>query len=160
MVEFERYLANGVAIKRYFRGATTSQMIHYVKPHLEDELPDRVILHIGTNNLTKKRNQTEAEIVKEISEIVRLCHKGGVNEVFVSSLARRPKFQNKIDNINTLLKTRADEMGEYVFIDNSNILQRHLWDDNLHHLGEGTIILANNFLRHVNKTPFFESIWD
>ena len=70
MVKFEKELNDNIAVKRFFGGATASQMDYYARPHLKDELPDRVIIHVGTNNLTKKRYQTEKEVVDEIFTIV------------------------------------------------------------------------------------------
>ena len=66
-----------------------------------------LIIHVGTNNLTKKRYQTEKEVVDEIFTIVNTCRKGGVNEIFVSALTSRPSHQKKVDNINTLLELHA-----------------------------------------------------
>ena len=74
MFKFEKELNDNdndnIAVKRFFGGATASQMDYYVRPHLKDELPGRVIIHVGTNNLTKKRYQTEKEVVDEIFTIV------------------------------------------------------------------------------------------
>ena len=103
MIEFGKQLVNGVAVKRSFPGATTTQMSHYVMPHLKEEIPDQVIIHVGTNNLSKKSHQSEIDVVNEINEIVNICHREGVNEVFVSSLTCRPKYQHKVEQINYLL---------------------------------------------------------
>ena len=79
MVEFSELVNNGYAIKRSFPGATASQLKYYALPTLFEEMSDTVILHVGTNNITKK-NQTEDETVKEIIEIVQICRQWGVNE--------------------------------------------------------------------------------
>ena len=99
-------------------------MDYYVRPHLKDELPDQVIIHVGTNNLTKKRYQIEKEVVDEIFTTVNTCRKVGVNEIFVSALTSRPSHQKKVDNINTLLELHAG-INKYTYIDNSNITQEH-----------------------------------
>ena len=134
-------------------------MDYYVRPHIKDEIPDRVIIHVGTNNLTKKRYQTEMEVVNEILTIVNTCRKGGINDIFVSALTCRPSYQNKVENINTLLKRYAS-INNYTYIDNSNIMQEHLRGDNLHLKEVGIIKLAKNFLYYLNKPSIFESIWD
>ena len=41
---------------------------HYMKPTIEGELPDTVLINIGTNNITKSK-QSENETVDEIMEI-------------------------------------------------------------------------------------------
>ena len=111
---------------------------------------DRIVINIGTNNLTKK-SQTENETVEEIMEIVKKCHNYGVNEIFISGLTCRPDYQTKVDTINKLLKLNAGKYN-YIFIDNSDIQEKHLWwKDKLHLNKQGTINLACNFLDFLNN---------
>ena len=86
-------------------------------------------------------------------KIVEKCHHYGVNEIFVSGLTIRPYYQDKIKELNNLLKANEQEFN-YKFIDNSDIVERHLWKDNLHLNEQGTINLACNFLDALNKLPF------
>ena len=74
----------------------------YDLPTLFEETPDTVILQVGTNNITKKR-QTEKETVKEITDIVQTCNQCGVNNISVSGLTCRPEFESEINEINRLL---------------------------------------------------------
>ena len=85
MNKFNSSLINATAIKRSYPGATTSQMIHYVIPTLEEENPDIVVISIGTNNFTKTR-QSPVEIANEIITIINTCRDAGVNEIYVSSI--------------------------------------------------------------------------
>ena len=148
--EFNRWLENGTAIKRCFGGAVASQLYHYIDEVLKEENVDRIIINIGTNNLTKK-SQTENETVEEIMEIVKKCHNYGVNEIFISGLTCRPDYQTKVDTINKLLKLNAGKYN-YIFIDNSDIQEKHLWwKDKLHLNKQGTINLACNFLDFLNN---------
>ena len=80
----------------------------------------------------------------------------GVNEIFISSLTVRNRFQAKIDKINHLLRQKAAYFP-YKFIDNNNIDKTHLSKDGLHLRREGTIILANNFLNALNEKSIFDS---
>ena len=48
-------MKHSVAVKS-IPGASTKGMKHHIKGWLEDNSPDSVILHIGTNNLKKKGN--------------------------------------------------------------------------------------------------------
>ena len=111
-------------------------------------------MNIGTNNLTKKQ-QSEEEIVSEILETVAKCRTYGVNEVFVSGLTCRPTYEKQINRINTLLRENASNRG-YMFVDNSDILEKHLWKDRLHLNDQGTINLSCNFLDSLNKRASFE----
>ena len=152
MKEFNYYLENGKAIKRSFPGATASQINYYIEEVLNEETPDKMLINIGTNNLTHK-DQTEEETAKEIWTIVNKCHEYGVNHIFVSGLTCRPTYQRNIDEINKLLYNNAGRYG-YTFIDNSDIERRHLWKDQLHLNDQGTINLACNFLDSLNKSVY------
>ena len=150
MNEFNRVLKKGYAIKRFYPGATASQIKFYVDATLEEDRPDSVIILVGTNNITKKRTQVAKDIVHEILEIVHKCRNNGVNNVFVSGLISRPQYQKMINEINELLRTNAG-LHHYEYISSSNIEMCHLWSDN--HLNkEGTVLLANNFLNSLNNT--------
>ena len=78
MREFNKYLDNQHAVRGSFPGATAAKLNYYMKPTIEEEQPDTVILNIGTNNITKSR-QSEAETVNEILCIVKECREMGVN---------------------------------------------------------------------------------
>ena len=73
----------------------------------------------------------------------------------------RLKFKVKIDEINKPLKYYGG-LYNYTYIDNTNIRKQYLWKDDLHLNREGTHILANNYLAHLNKPALlqFDKIWD
>ena len=148
--EFNRHLETGNAIKRSYGGSTTTDLHWHITPSLIDEKPDVVVLNIGTNNLTKKRQQTEEEICQDIFKIADKCRSHGVNEIFISSLTIRPSFGPKVDKINDILRRNADK-HKYSYIDNSNITREHLARDGLHLNREGTTLLAKNFLFYLNS---------
>ena len=79
----------------------------------------------------------------------------------MSGITCRPKFKVKIDEINNLLKTNAGICNS-TYIDNTNIRKQHLWTDDLHLNREGTRVLANNYLAHLNRPALlpFDKIWD
>ena len=60
----------------------------YVKPILNDDTPDVLILHIGCNDIGNKQ-LTENEIAEWIVKIGRQCKESNVNDVFISSLICR-----------------------------------------------------------------------
>lgn len=157
MREFNRHLDNGTSIKRSFAGATALQLQYYMEEVLNEENPDMVVINIGTNNITKKQ-QSEEEIVKEILGTVDKCRIYGVNEIFVSGLTCRPMYQTQVNKINTLLRQNTGAY-EYKFIDNSDIMEKHLWKDRLHLNDQGIINLACNFLDSFNKRAYFENFY-
>ena len=152
MREFNVWLENGTAIKRCFPGAVASQLGYYVEEVLNEENIDEMIINVGTNNLSKKR-QTEEDTVQEIIGIVKKCHAYGVNNVYVSGITCRPEYQWKVDKINKLLRDYAG-FYNYKFIDNTNIEKQHLWKDSLHLNDNGTINLACSFLDCLNKRTY------
>ena len=161
MIRFNKLIINGHCLKRAHGGATSSQLNYYVQAALYEDKPDTIIINAGTNNFSKKKNQTAEETCAEILKIVESCRNGGVLKIFVSSITCRPLYQEKIDSVNKLLKYYAG-IYRYEFIDNSGITKEHLKKDGVHLLHSGICILANNFLAHINRPSLlpFNSIWD
>ena len=159
MNTFNDRLKSGVALKRAFGGATAAQLNYYVQAALNEDHPDRAIINVGTNNLTKK-DQTPLQIAEEIIEVAQTCREGGVNEIYVSGITCRPQFQEKINEINKLLEYYAG-IKNYTYIDNSCIGREHLQRDKLHLNKEGIHILSDNFLKHLNSISLldFNNIW-
>lgn len=155
--EFNRCLDDKKAIKTCWSGATVSKATYYMKPTIEEEKPDIILLNIGTNNLTKER-QTEEETVGEILRMVDVCRSYGVNEIYVSGLTVRRGYTAKINNINRMLGQKAGE-NNFTFIDNTNIELCHLQQDGLHLQGKGTEILATNFINALNYKSIFNPFY-
>ena len=90
---------------RPFIGATLKQMETYVKPILNDDTPDVLILHIGCNNIGNKQH-TENEIAEWIVKMDRQCKENKVNYIFISSLICRAqkKLNDKVISVNNILK--------------------------------------------------------
>ena len=156
--DFNNSLENKSAIKSCFPGATVSRGIYHMKPTLEEENPDIVVLSFGTNNLTKKKHQTEEDIVNEIIQMVEECRNMGVNEIFVAGIIVRRGFYNKVNVINNILERKAS-IFNFTYIDNNNITSHHLRNDGLHLEHEGTVILANNLINSLNKISIFDSFY-
>ena len=157
MREFNKYVEHSTAIKRSFPGARTKQLMYYIEDIPNEENLHRIIINVGTNNLSDQ-NQTENEIMMEIIEIAKKCHQYGINEIFIAGLTIRPRYDKQINIINNLLKENATKFN-YRFIDNTDIMEKHLWKDKLHLNEQGTIILANNFLHFLNKRSIFYSFY-
>ena len=144
MTQFNNLLKNGYCVKRACGGLTASQLKYIALESIIEDKPDIIIVNAGTNNFTKKRNQTAHEIAFEIVDIVKTCHTEGVENILVSSITCRPRFQRQIDEVNELLKYNAG-IYNYVFIDNACIREEHLKRDQTHLNSEGINILSNNF---------------
>ena len=61
----------------------TKGMNHHVKEWLEDNSPDSVILHVGTNNL--KNTESIEDIAKDLMDLALYIRNGKTN-LFVSGL--------------------------------------------------------------------------
>lgn len=157
MREFNKCLIDKHAVRNSFPGSTAAKLKYYMKPTIEDEKPDTVIINIGTNNITKSR-QSAMETTNEIINIVDDCRKMGANTIFVSGLTTRNGYDRQVNAINELLWKNAGTY-DYKFIDNSNIKKEHLKYDGLHLLVKGTEILANNFLHVLNSRSIFDSYY-
>ena len=161
MRELNSLIENGYAVKRAYGGATTIHLKHCARAALEEDKPDTVIINAGTNNFTKT-NYTIEETAADIHEIVEIFKEGGVRNIFVSSITCPLLHQRKVDGVNRILQEYAGH-HDYVFIDNACIRERHLKGDGTHLNKDGVIILANNFLSHLNLPSVslpFHSIWD
>ena len=124
-------------------GATTKGMKHHVKRCSEDNFPDSIIFHVGTNNL--KNKESVEDIVNDILDVA-ISIRNEKNNVFVSGLtARNDRLNDKRKNENSLLKRKCDE-EEIYFVDNTNINLGMLSNSGLNLNERGTTRLVNNFV--------------
>ena len=157
--EIKRCVPNCLPIVRSFSGATAKHLRHYVQPTLEEERPDYVIVHIGTNNITKRQHQKKPEeLAREIVSIANHCRQEGAKKVFVSSiLTLQRTWQVKmVQEVNFYLRLFCLE-NDHAFIDNDFIDQRMLWQDGIHLIDQGRDMLGTHFvnaLRSVIRPPF------
>ena len=79
-----------------------------------------------------------------------------MKNIFISSVLQRRKHytRSRCDLLNSILRELCGEYG-FVFIDNTNITLNHLDSDGIHLTQEGSIVLANNYLEHLNS-----NYWD
>ena len=76
-----------------------------MKPILNDDTPDVLILHIGCNDISNKELM-ETEIAEWFVKIGRQCKESNVNDVFISSLICRAqkRLNDKVIAVNNILK--------------------------------------------------------
>ena len=131
---------------RSFAGANTDAMNSYVCPTIK-KAPNRIILHCGTNDLRSK--ESPWIIAENIMELAKQME-SRETEVFVSGIVQRAdELNGKALEVNKALERECDRM-KLKYIDNSNIDPKlHLNRSGLHLTYEGTVILANNFIREM-----------
>ena len=96
--------------KETYRGAKVDAMKHYVKPCLTSK-PDRIILHVGTNDIGSTKD--EKEIVKGIGDICNVIEQDSPNTKIALSMlitrADKPDNKAKVQKVNKELA----ELCEY-----------------------------------------------
>ena len=93
-----------------FSGSNTKQLNYYANPTLVDEQPNTVIVHIGSNDITKfNYSKVDVKDLEEriIIDVGKKCKSYGVNNIAISSILARKKHEvnEVIKKVNNLLKT-------------------------------------------------------
>ena len=146
MKEFNSHIINGYAYRKSFPGATSKDLAHYCLLSLQEDKPDTCIINVGTNNVNRNKPH---DIATEIMNIVDICHKYGVNDVYVSSIPFRLGHEQAVNDLNNLLRGKT-YLNDFILINNSNITRSHICRDNIHLNYSGTALVANNFIRAIN----------
>ncbi len=138
-----------VAVKSFSR-SKIEDMRDFLKPLIRKK-PDEVILHIVTNDV--KDNSKSAEVVA--AGILNLGTQvkeslPGTKVSFSSITVRKDRhsIQNKIENVNAILKRMCIE-NNWTYIDNSNIDFTCLNRRGLHLNKNGSSIISKNYSNHL-----------
>ena len=86
-----------------FSGASSKQMMNYVKPMIEEK-PEFIILHTGTNDL--RSNADPEEIANSIIDVAVFCKEYGW-EVIVSAILPQ---SNKLNEKGTVVNEKTKEL--------------------------------------------------
>ena len=136
-----------------FGSANTSQLDYYVVPLLLDAKPDNVVIHIGSNDITKfnYNNVNAEELAHRIINIGLKSTYYEVSNVAVSSILKRSSFNinQVICQVNNILK-RLCRINDFSYICNDLVNENYLWKDGLHLTNEGSSLLLNNFINYLN----------
>ena len=135
-----------VQVKTY-PGATTDDIMDYIKPTIRQK-PDIVIVHSGTNDLTKDVN-TINRVCKVVAAVKEIDTEGKIKLGFSGIVARGDinKGEDIVSTNNRLEKYCKG--NEFFFINNSNIGASCLNKSKLHLNRKGTSYVANNFRNHI-----------
>ena len=135
-----------------FPGATTIEILHYLDVHLTNSSPDAVILHVGVNDLLEDNSKSKIEnLEKNLRSMVDKCHNYGVKNVFISGLVYTTRIGLPVlERTHEMIVHLYYKLG-VCYVDNRNISRKHLWEDGLHLVESGKVILANNFLSYLSK---------
>ena len=127
-----------------FPGATTDEIESFLKPLIARQ-PDEIIIHIGTNDLSKtSAGQVTDNILKLAAEI----KKHGI-KCSISSLITRKGELNKVKQVNAKLAKEIKTDTCIKLICNNNITSNHLNNEGLHLNKRGDRALALNLINHI-----------
>ena len=116
-------------------------MKDYLKPLLELK-PDRVILHIGTNDLKSKEPK---QVADAIVDLARQVENSSDAEVVISELVcRRDQFNEAVKEVNKQLRKYCNQ-NQWNRIQHTNLTEKELNKGGLHLNIEGNNKLFQNF---------------
>ena len=121
-------IKEGHAFRKYFPGATPSEIDYYGKYTLEREKPDVVVIHTGTNSIFK---ESTSDAANKIFDIVNTCMNHGVNEIFISGITYRNQNMIKVRQLNNFLQSQQ-LIHDFKFIKNNNITADDVGKDKIH----------------------------
>ena len=140
-------------ILKPFGGAKIEDMEHYIIPNLEQNKPDVVVIHVGSNNISyNKLNVDPSVLAEKIINIGNNCIKYGVEDVVISSI-----FVKESVELSAYIRKVNDELRDLCykhklhFVSNDNITRKHLCGDGVHLVNEGTSILGGNIVSFINR---------
>ena len=141
-------------------GATSSQMKKHVEAVMEDN-PEILILHCGTNDITKKKldksanppREVSIDTVGEMENIFKYVKKTSPNLPIAWS-AITPRLDGDYANIVRGENSKMKELCSRYnvdYIDNNNFEQNCLGEKGLHPNKRGNSILAVNYLNYMKN---------
>ena len=146
---------NGKAVMKNFHGVTLEELEYYVYPTIKKEKPDRVIVHVGSNNVNfyNVENSSAEEVAERILKVGEICKFHGVEDVAISSvLIKKNLVLGKfVRNVNIILEKLCHDRN-FEFINNDNIYSTLVSDDGVHLTRPGSSVLLENFIYFVNET--------
>ena len=136
-------------------GAKIDDLFEPTKNMVDKNLPQTVIIHVGSNNMAMNDSTTIEKKVESLAlQILGEC--SSVNAITISSIIKRRAYQsdllNKLNDTNSRLKSMALSHG-WDFINNDSIEPiQHLCNDGIHLSPEGVNVFAQNLIRHIIKS--------
>ncbi|CAB4009125.1 Scavenger receptor cysteine-rich type 1 M130 [Paramuricea clavata] len=141
--------ASNHAVVKSFSGATTSDMEDYLRPVLRKE-PNKIILHIGTNDINYQTAQTVAEGVLNLG--IQITQDSPTTDIVISGILPRtdkPNLMSKVNQANRLIKAFCIEKN-WAFLDHESFNSTCLNSRGLHLNRKGTSILARNISKYIS----------
>lgn len=133
-----------------FPGATVQDMNDFINPLIRKK-PDKMILHIGTNDLKSSRPKVVAESILKL--VTRIKEASPNTAVGISALLVRNdnhELAVKVNLVNDILRDYSIN-ANISYLANANINSSHLNSRGLHLNSIGSSILQDNFREFANN---------
>ena len=125
-------------------------MYHYLGPTLENGNFGNAVIHVGTNDINNRGSSKTLQLQENLRKIAEKCFSYGIENAFISSVVYNKRFNGYfLKRVNAQIAKFCKE-NNHGFIDHSNINSIYLYDDGLHLLESGKIILVNNVINCLN----------
>ena len=135
---------------KIFPGCNSKELYHYFDPTLENGNFGNAIIHVGMNDINNRDSSKSLKLLENLRKFAEKYFSYGIENVFNSSVVYNKRSSGYfLEPVNAQIAKFCKE-NNYGFIDHSNINSRHLYDDGLHLLESGNIILANNVINCLN----------
>ena len=132
---------NQRVVVKSFSGATTQDMKSYIQPTI-DNAPDRICLHIGTNDLKSKAPDDIANAIVDLAKTIQsTC---GAEVVLSELTTRKDVHKESIKSVNKLL-IKYSKQHQWSLVRHSNITEKGLNRGGLHLTKQGNELLYKNF---------------
>ena len=149
--DINRRVKGGKIHLKSFPGAKASQLNHYIKPTLEEYKYDCAIIHVGTNDILRNKNDTDLNNLPDsIIEIANTCQNYNIGKILISALLPSKRTKVNISQINETLKYLCYRNNS-PFIEHKNKGFDDLRVDGIHLLNSGKAMLGSNFVYEVNR---------
>ena len=108
-----------------FPGASSHQMLHYLDVHLEDRQINKVVIHVGINDILRDRSQSSIDGLLQNIKNVKMslkCTKFRVKNIFISGLVYTTRINIGIlEKFHVVIQNFCQEYG-WFYVDNRNII--------------------------------------
>ena len=90
-----RALTNGRARFKYFPGATSKELLHYIDATLEESNFELAVIHVGVNDILNSNNSVD-RLLKNIHSMAEKCKSSVVKKVFISDIVKNNRVNDFI----------------------------------------------------------------
>ena len=84
-------LTNGRVRFKYFPGATSKELLHFIDATLEESNFEVAVIHMGVNDLMNSNNSVD-KLLKNIYSMAEKCKNNGVKKVFILSIVKNNRI--------------------------------------------------------------------